>query len=161
MSRYSAPDDSHWRGAARMNRIEDEIGLRNLMARYVDAVNRNDADAWISTWAPDGEWDLLGNTVTGRDNILALWRQLMAGFEFAVLMPSSCLFEVEGDSACGHWYSHEYNRDLEGTPSIILSRYDDSYARLGGEWLYRRRTCSFLYHGAPDLGGAFTTPTVV
>ena len=32
-----------------MNSLEDELALRNLMARYSDAVNRVDADAWIAT----------------------------------------------------------------------------------------------------------------
>ena len=44
-----------------MTNLEDELALRNLMARYVDAVNRYDADAWIATWAEDGVWNLLGN----------------------------------------------------------------------------------------------------
>jgi hypothetical protein len=141
-----------------MNTIEDEIGLRNLMARYADAVNRYDADAWISTWAQDGEWNLLGNPVTGRDNILAQWKMLMASFEFALLLPSSCLFEVTGTNASGHWYLHEYNRDLQGNRSAILSRYDDSYVKVDGEWLFRKRRYNFIYHGAPDLSGAFTRP---
>ena len=141
-----------------MSSIEDEIGLRNLMARYVDAVNRCDADAWISTWAQDGEWDLLGNAVTGRDNILAQWQLLMASFEFALLLPSSCLFEVAGATATGHWYLHEYNRDLQGTRSTMLSRYDDSYVKVNGEWLFQTRRYSLLYHGAPDLSGAYFRP---
>ena len=96
-----------------MNAIEDELELRNLMARYVDAVNRYDPEAWIATWAEDGSWNLLGNPVQGRDNILALWEQMMATFEFALLLPSSCLFEVDGDSAKGYRTgSCQYHLDL-------------------------------------------------
>lgn len=141
-----------------MNSIEDEIALRNLMARYVDAANRGDADAWISTWAQKSQWNLFGDPVTGRDNILALWQQAMASFEFALLLPSSCLFEVTGDSATGHWYLQEYTRDLEGTRSAIVSRYDDSYARVDGQWLYSSRSYHCIYRGAPDLGGEYTPP---
>ena len=139
-----------------MNAIEDELALRNLMARYVDAVNRYDADAWIGTWAEDGVWNLLGNPVEGRDNILALWQQMMATFEFALLLPASCLFEVDGDGATGHWYLHEYSRDLEGNRSAILSRYDDTYVRRDGQWLFQRREYGFLYNGPADLSGDFT-----
>lgn len=141
-----------------MNPIEDEIALRNLMARYADAVNRRDADAWIATWAPDGEWNLLGEPVAGRDNILALWQQMMDGFEFALLLPASCLFQVTGDTATGHWYLHEYSRDLEGARNMLLSRYDDSYVKQAGEWLFHRRSCHFMYQGPPDLGGEFSRP---
>jgi ketosteroid isomerase-like protein len=139
-----------------MNLIEDELALRNLMARYVDAVNRCDAEAWIATWAEDSVWNLLGNPVQGRDNILALWRQMMGTFEFALLLPSSCLFEVDGDSASGHWYLHEYSRDLQGNRSAIISRYDDSYTRVDGQWLFASRSYHFIYNGPPDLGGEFT-----
>jgi uncharacterized protein (TIGR02246 family) len=139
-----------------MNNSEDETALRSLMARYVDAVNRHDASTWASTWATDGVWNLLGTPVTGRDNILGLWQQMMSGFEFAIMMPSSCLFDVTGDTASGHWYLQEYTRDLEGNASSVLSRYLDTYIKQDGHWLYQSREYSLLYHGAPDLSGAYT-----
>jgi uncharacterized protein (TIGR02246 family) len=142
-----------------MSKLEDELALRDLMARYVDAVNRYDPEAWIATWAEDGIWNLLGTPVEGRDNILALWQQMMATFEFAIMMPNSCLFQIDGDSATGHWYLHEYSRDLEGNVSAILSRYVDTYTRREGEWLYQSREYGFIYNGAPDLTGSFTRQT--
>ena len=36
-----------------MSKLEDELALRNLMARYVDAVHRRDKDDWAGTWAVD------------------------------------------------------------------------------------------------------------
>jgi len=139
-----------------MNTIEDEIALRNLMSTYVDAVNRYNPDSWISTWAEDAVWNLLGNDVAGRDNIFGLWQQMMASFEFAIMLPSSSLFDVQGDSATGHWYLHEYTRDKEGKGSIILSNYQDSYTRKDGQWLYQTRRYSFIYQGESDLGGNYT-----
>jgi len=139
-----------------MNALEDELALRNLMGRYADAVNRRDADAWIATWAADGVWNLLGNPVSGRDNILALWQQMMGSFEFALMLPSSCLFNVEGDTASGHWYLHEYTRDLQGNASAVLSRYLDTYIRQGGQWLFQSRQYSFIYNGPADLSGTYT-----
>jgi ketosteroid isomerase-like protein len=139
-----------------MNALEDELALRNLMGRYADAVNRRDADAWVATWATDGVWNLLGNPVSGRDNILALWQQMMASFEFALMLPSSCLFDVSGDNASGHWYLHEYTRDLQGNASTVLSRYLDTYVRQGGQWLFQSRHYSFIYNGPADLSGTYT-----
>ena len=139
-----------------MNSIEDELQLRNLMARYTDAVMRRDAEAWAATWAEDATWNLLGNPVTGRDNILGLWQTMMQGFEFAALMPSSCLFQVDGDTATGHWYLHEYTRTTDGDTATILSRYLDSYVRQEGGWLYQSREYNFIYNGPADLSGAYT-----
>ena len=97
-----------------MNSVEDEIALRNLMAKYVDAANRRDGDVWQSTWAEDGVWDLMGNPVQGRDNILAMWTQVLTTFEFALLIPSSGMFDVSGDTATGHWYLQEHTRHPPG-----------------------------------------------
>lgn len=142
-----------------MNSLDDELALRNLMGRYADAVNRYDADAWIATWAEDGVWNLLGNPVHGRDNILALWQQMMASFEFALMLPSSCLFDVKGDTASGHWYLHEYTRDLQGTATTVLSRYLDTYIKQGGRWLFKSRQYNFIYNGPADMSGTFTRPS--
>lgn len=142
-----------------MSQLDDEIGLRNLMARYVDAVNRYDGDAWIATWAEDSAWNLMGAPVEGKEAIRALWEQMMSSFEFAVLFPNSCLFEIDGDTATGHWYLHEYGRDLEGNASAILSRYLDTYIKVDGEWLFKTRTYDFIYNGPPDLSGPFTRPS--
>jgi uncharacterized protein (TIGR02246 family) len=139
-----------------MNPIEDELALRNLMARYIDAVNRNDADAWIANWAEDGSWNVLGQPVTGRANILALWQQMMSGFEFALMLPSSCLLSIDGDTASGHWYLHEYLRDREGTGSTVLSRYLDTYVKRDGQWLYQSRQYNLMYNGPADLSGTHT-----
>ncbi len=139
-----------------MTQLDDELALRNLMARYVDAVNRYDGDAWVKTWAQDSSWNLLGNPVEGRDNIYALWQQMMASFEFVLMLPSSCLFDIDGYTASGHWYLHEYSRDTEGKGSIILSRYVDTYVKEDGKWLYKTRDYGFIYNGPPDMSGAFT-----
>ncbi|MCB1844302.1 MAG: nuclear transport factor 2 family protein [Halioglobus sp.] len=134
---------------------QDDLALRNLMARYVDAVNRFNADAWIDTWSADGVWNLLGNPVTGRDNVLALWQQMMQNFEFALLLPSSCCYEVDGDTARGHWYLQEYGRDKAGNTSALISRYNDICVRESGRWRYSRRDYHILYNGPPDLSGVF------
>ena len=138
-----------------MATVEDETRLRALMARYIDAVNRRDGEAWIRAWAEDATWGLMGQEVQGRDNILALWQQMMSGFEFAVMMPSSSLFEVEGDSGSGHWYLQEFTRDLEGNAAMVLSRYRDTYSRVDGKWLYQSRHYDVMYFGPSDLSAGF------
>lgn len=136
--------------------VEEEIALRNLMATYVDAVNRSDATQWIGTWAEGASWNLLGTPVSGKENILGLWQQMMGGFEFALMLPSSCLFSIDGDNAQGHWYLHEYTRDRDGNCMTILSRYDDTYVKEAGAWKFKSRSYRFIYNGPADLSGSFT-----
>lgn len=144
--------------ASASNPLEDEIALRNLMGKYTDAVNRYDPNTWISTWAEDSTWNLMGTPVEGKDSILGLWQQMMSGFEFALMLPSSCLFDVDGDSATGHWYLHEYTRDKEGNATTVLSRYLDSYVKIDGQWYFKTREYSFIYNGDANLSGTYTPP---
>lgn len=138
------------------NPIEDEIGLRNLMAKYVDAVNRNDAENWISCWTEDASWNLMGNPITGKEAILGLWQQMMSGFEFALMVPSTGAFEVNGDTAQGHWYLQEFTRDKQGKSMSIVSRYKDIYKKQDGQWLYQSRVYEIIYLGDDDLKGQYT-----
>jgi len=139
-----------------MSTLEDELALNKLMARYVDAANRRDGEAWASTWAEDASWVLMGMEITGRDSILGLWKQVLEGFEFAILMPGSGQVVIDGDTATGHWYLQEFTRDLQGEALAALSRYTDSYVKLNGEWLFARREYNFLYRGPADLSGEHT-----
>lgn len=138
-----------------MSTLEDELALNKLMARYVDAANRRDGAAWSSTWAEDGRWLLMGMEITGRENILGLWQQVLEGFEFAILMPASGHFDIDGDTASGHWYLQEFTRDLQGEALAALSRYNDSYVKVNGQWLFASREYSFLYRGPADLSGEY------
>jgi hypothetical protein len=126
------------------------------MARYVDAANRRDGASWAQTWADDGQWNLMGMEVRGRDEILGLWQQVVAGFEFAVLMPSSSSIDIDGKTASGHWYLQEFTRDLQGESALALSRYLDTYSKVDGQWYFQTRQYDFIYRGAADLSGEYT-----
>jgi len=139
-----------------MSTLEDELALNKLMARYVDAANRRDGAAWSNTWAEDACWLLMGMEITGRKNILGLWQQVLEGFEFALLMPSSGHVDLAGDTATGHWYLQEFTRDHQGETLVALSRYNDDYVKVDGKWLFARREYNFLYRGPADLSGAYT-----
>lgn len=138
-----------------LNRFEDQIALRELMAKYTDAVNRHDGTAWISCWAEHAQWDLMGIKVSGKSNILALWKQMMSGFEFVLMMPSSGLMTVSGDTATGHWYLQEYTRDKQGRASTVLSRYVDSYCKENSQWCFQSRQYQTMYNGDANLTGQY------
>ncbi len=140
--------------------VEDRVAIQELMARYSDAVNRSDGDAWISTWAEKGaRWSLMGQSADGREAILGLWQGIMEGFEFALFMPGSNLCSISGDKASGHWYQQEHLRDKEGLGQIAFSRYADTYVKVGGQWYFETRDCGFIYYGSSDLSGSYTPIT--
>ncbi len=132
----------------------DEIAIRDLVSRYIDAVNRYDADDWVATWADDATWDLLGMEVQGKAAILETWQGAMSGFEFALMMLNSGTLEVDGERASGRWYLTEHLRTAEGG-SMVLGVYDDEYSCESGSWLFTRRRYNILYRGPADLSGDY------
>ena len=120
---------------------QDELAIRDLNARYIDAVNRYSADDWTATWAVDASWDLLGHVVEGREAIL--------------MMLNSGTLQVDGQRATGRWYLTEHLKPKDGDANMVLGVYDDEYSSESGSWLFTRRRYRILYQGAPDLSGNY------
>jgi ketosteroid isomerase-like protein len=133
--------------------IGDELAIRNLVARYAEAVNQGDAEAWVSTWARDGCWTLGGERSEGHENLLHTWRNLMGLFERVIQLPQSGVIEVSGDCGEGRWSMIELGRSQGGDSSWTLGTYYDDYRREEAAWRFVSRRFEFIYAGAPDLSG--------
>ncbi len=134
-------------------RQSDETEIRDLLARYADAVNRRDTEAWGDTWAEDGCWRILGMAPEGRAAVVALWQKLMAGIPFVLQLPGQALIEVDGDEARCRVYLSEYGRSADGAGLLTLGVYHDRLRREPAGWRFRERRFEPLYSGAPDLSG--------
>jgi uncharacterized protein (TIGR02246 family) len=134
--------------------IRDELAIRRLVARYCHAVATQDDDAWANTWTEDGEWSVLGRSVSGRTQILDWYRKLVASFRFVVQRATDGLIDVDGDRATGRWIVSEYLQGRDGGPGLTVGIYEDAYQRdPDGVWRFARRHFEALYLGAPDLSG--------
>ncbi len=142
-----------------MNELQDQQALRDLMAVYIDAVARADGETWKNTWDENGCWVLMGNEVQGRDVIYGLWQQLMGGFDFALLIPSTCHYVIDGDRATGFYYLQELTRNTDGEGSQLFSRYTDECIRTADGWRYRSRAYDIIYQGPAALTGELQRPT--
>lgn len=138
--------------------MEDEQEIRNLVARYADAVCRRDQDDWSATWAEDGLWQLPGAPVTkGRDNIVQLWAGAMAGFPFVAQLIQNGTVEVAGDSATGRWYITEHLKFADGNGMFNIGVYQDKYTRTSDGWKFAERHYAVLYNDG-DGGKGATSP---
>jgi len=135
------------------NPVEDELAIRDLCARYIDAINRIDDELWKSTWAEDASWSLLGQDLSGRDNLVTFWRNTMGVFNFVIMTLNSGTVDIQGDRATGRWYVKE-QMSIKGTePGIMLGIYDDEYVKQDGCWLFQSRKYHILYQGPADMSG--------
>jgi uncharacterized protein (TIGR02246 family) len=134
---------------------EDERAIRELVARYCHAIAARDDEAWAATWAEDGEWELLGATIRGREAVLAHYRKLVASARWVVQFSHDGIVEVQGDTATGRWLILEYLQWSSGSGGQNVGCYRDRYARGGdGRWRFARRAFSPVYLGPPDLSAA-------
>jgi hypothetical protein len=140
--------------------------IRDLVARYSDAVNRRDEKAWTATWAEEGCWQLLGQTKTGRAEVVAFWLELMPHVPWVLQLPSFGVIELDDDltTASGRWYINEISKRPSG-PGLTIGVYHDSYVckgrkgragrdgRESGVWCFAHRRFDVVYSGPPDLSG--------
>jgi uncharacterized protein (TIGR02246 family) len=136
--------------------LADELAIRDLVARYADAVCRRDQEAWGATWAEDGIWQLPGAPRTeGRAAIVALWAGAMAGFPFVVQLMHSGVLSIDGTRASGRWYLQEYLKFKDGNGMHNVGCYQDRYVKRDGLWLFAERHYAVLYNdeGRGDMSG--------
>jgi SnoaL-like domain len=131
---------------------DDRAEIEDLMARYMFAIDYFDWDAYVGTFAPDGELTFARGTTQGREAIRAVVMDFSRGIARSyhtadgqpaklrhVLLNSS--IRVEGDRAWGTtlWMemaNHGPNDEMKvGTYGI----YEDEFVRLDGRWLIQKR----------------------
>src|SRR5215813_3773602 len=83
--------------------VADELAIRNLVARYCHAIADRDDKAWAACRSAEGEWSVLGQTIQGRDAILAHYQKLIAGCRFVEQVATDGAIELDGNTARGKW----------------------------------------------------------
>ena len=139
--------------------LADNLAIRELAANYIDAVNRTDGAAWKATWSHDGTWILMGQEVSGREELFGFWQTAMASFKFAFMVLNSGTIDISGDTATGRWYVTEHLLGQDGNGLHIEGVYDDQYVREDGRWVFARRDYHVIYRGSEDLSGDYTPYT--
>ncbi len=137
--------------------IEDDLAIRDLVYRYADAVCRRDKEAWAATWAEDAVWQLPNAPLmSGRDAIVELWVNAMAGFPFVVQLVNFGVLDISGDTASGRWYLTENLQFPNGNGMYNVGVYQDKYIRTPQGWQFSSRHYAVLYNdeGKGDMSGS-------
>jgi hypothetical protein len=126
---------------------EDELEIGRLVARYADAVGRADPAQWADTWAVAGaRWHLRTRTVDGREEIVALWEQLVPSYASIVQLVTSGWIEEDPDGAHGRWLILEiFRRWGADGDTMQVTSYTDRYVRESGRWAFAERRLEVQY----------------
>jgi uncharacterized protein (TIGR02246 family) len=132
----------------------DQLEIRNLTARFTDAVNRRDADALAALFTEDGEWHVPGVPVAqGREAISGRLAGLLTNFERLIQLTHSGHVDVTDDRATSVWYVTETAKDAAENSFEFTGVYTDSLVRSTDGWRFQLRSFDFLYRAKASLDG--------
>ncbi len=128
-----------------------ECEIRQLHARFIDAVLRNDAASFAACFAEAGEWKVAGMHFRGRKEIHDMFIKLVGSCARVQIIPSLPLLEVDGDSAIGRVQSTELCKMPDGSAAMALGVFYDRYEKNDGRWAFAWRHFTLHYRGPVDL----------
>ncbi len=134
--------------------VSAECGIRQLHARFVDAVFRKDADAFANCFADNAEWKIAGLHIRGREEIRTMIGKLLGTCARVQLIVGLPLLEVGNGEAQGRIPVTELAKMNDGSTALTLGVYHDLYTEADGRWLFQWRHFSLHYRGPSDLSAA-------
>jgi hypothetical protein len=140
-------------GAGEELRLADRLALRALVESYARGVDRRDLDGVAALFTPDGVLaSHRGDPAVvpelssrhGRAEIVAALQMLHRYEVTSHLLGQQTLWfdDADADHARGETYClahHLWERDGERVNRVMSIRYQDRYAREGGEWRFAER----------------------
>ena len=124
--------------AERLERVEAQLAIQQLPARYAVAVDSRNLDELVELFAVDvdcGRWG------TGREALKRYYAspKVLAGFYRSVhLICGQTIERVDADHATGTVYCRAGHEDRGHWVEMAIC-YFDRYVRSGGRWCFERR----------------------
>lgn len=127
--------------------LSDLIELEQLLARYAVGMTKNDVDAVVEVFTPDGTYSAFGDTYQ-----LADFPTLVAAAPKGLFLVGPPAIELDGDTATGEQplcFVEQTKHDMR------IGWYTDTYRRTERGWRLHTRKMTFLRKsGAVDSGRA-------
>jgi ketosteroid isomerase-like protein len=122
--------------AARFDRIESSQAIAQLPSRYAMALDARDLDALVALFVDDVEAGAQGR---GREALKGWFDGVLRRFYRSIHLICGHQFDfVDADHATGSIYCRAEHEAGDGW-FVITMRYDDTYERRDGQWLFVRR----------------------
>ncbi len=135
-----------------------QAGIRDLHARYTDAVWRKDYDAFAGCFTPEGEWRISGRVFRGRQEIRDAIAIILDKFIRVLISFRNPILSVGDGVASGRTYIDERCAWANGNTNISVGLYYEHFVKNGERWLFDWRLFQMHYRGDPDMTGSFFDP---
>jgi hypothetical protein len=127
-------------GSDALQRLEDQLAIRELVARYNHAIDEGRPEEWVATFVPEGTFESTAlGAHTGSVDLLEFAKGYIAAFE-GRHVTSDFVVTVDGDGATARCYLIAVN--AKTTPPSILTTavYEDVLRRTPDGWRFVHRT---------------------
>lgn len=132
-----------------------EAEIRQLHARYADAVWRKDIDTFVSLFAEDAQWRVGGRVLRGRAEIRANIERLLPLCHRILMTFRTPILEVGDGVASARTYVTESNAFVDGRPGQSIGTYYERFRRDADGWCFTWRLFQTHYLGPADISGPF------
>jgi SnoaL-like domain len=127
--------------------MADIAEIEQLLARYALGMTRDDIDAVVDVFTPDGTYSAFGSTYPLGD-----FPALVAAAPKGLFLTGTPVLEVDGDAGTGYQTLCFVD---QLTHEMRIGWYTDSYRRTEKGWRLQTRSMTFLRRsGARDSGKA-------
>lgn len=132
-----------------------ESGIRQLHARFTDAVWRQDKDSLADCVTEDAEWKIATMHLRGREEISTTMTKLLGFCRRIRLIIGDTVLDVGEGVASGRVPVTEFSQLQDGSSVLNMGVYFDRYVQQGDRWRYKWRHFGLHYRGPMDLTGEF------
>jgi uncharacterized protein (TIGR02246 family) len=134
--------------------VAAECAIRQLQARYADALWRKDPGSFAALFAEDAEWKLGGMHLTGRETIRQTFAKYMVHTGRTLMTFRTPIVGIVDGAVQSRTYVHEQNRFADGRTADTIGIYYERFVQAEGRWLFRFRHWNLYYIGPPDFTGS-------
>jgi len=129
--------------------LADITEIEQLLARYATAMTRDDVEAVIGVFTPDGTYSAFGDTYA-----LADFPELVRAAPKGLFLTGTPALELDGEAGTGTGQQTLCFVE-QTTHAMRIGYYTDSYRRTADGWRLQTRAMTFLRRsGARDAGRA-------
>jgi len=131
--------------AARVQALEDEKAIREVLVRYGETLDARDYAGYASLFAREGVWTGGFGSFTGPAAIEAMLRENLGEPEPGYVNTGSfhqmttMVVDVDGDRATARSRYMFYTAEGERPRALLAGRYEDQFVRENGMWKITRR----------------------
>ena len=131
--------------------VEDVIEIEQLLARYAVAMTKDDVEAVVEVFTPDGTYSAFGDTYA-----LADFPTLVAAAPKGLFLTGTPALELDGDTGTGEQPLCFVDQTDH---AMRIGWYTDTYRRTDKGWRLATRSMTFLRRSGERDSGRAHDPT--